>query len=492
MCHHYVLFLVLALLLLAAHAPAKLLQLQIIHRHGARPHLIKHSTDPGVEESSSGPSLFPGGVVQLSNLAEYISESYIPEIRGMTRRSIYAVSSNLPRTLLSSRAFLDNLTDSSSIVPTFIFADDENDWRLRGYALCPRLAQRVDDFTRTDEYAEMRDRKEAGNESNLDFVRRVAEPLVALGEIDVEDASLEGVFNVYDRYLIIREGHFTEGEPRQRFPDQDVEPLDPEQFERLRRLADWYESSKFSFQVHGLHVAGGLVGEIRRQMERVVEGDGRERERPRGRQVVEFSAHYPTLLTLLASLRAGSGDGLVEPADRIPGFGAALLIEVRRDEEEGEAYVTLKWYPGDGVWRRDADEDFDGRVVEISLERAPCDAVGGNRCRVTDFLRLMEEAVVDESEFCDICQSEADFCVALRGSCGLATKVVSGVVGSVVGVLLGLTLAYVYARKVGKRKRRMFESASDEQGEVWGGHGAVFGDGAADVPAPGTFREVTP
>lgn len=443
---------------------ADIIQIQVVHRHGARNHLVKDPIDPSQENRSRSGGLLPGGIIQLANLADFIYNEYIDEgapsrIKGVStggrfRPDIVARSSNLHRTLISSRIFLNELYKNNGegdTVPIFVYDSQENDWRIRGYTLCPRLTAKLEDFANSDEYKQKDDDKAGTSVTNAEFIQRLASKLPELGDEEEDDHSLKHVFNVYDRFLIIK----NEGYGHLNYQPE-AEKLGDDDFVRLKGLADWYESSRFDFATHNLHVAGGLMADIMEEMQRAHEGDTSD-SGPQPKKIVEYSGHYPTLLTLLASLREGSGQPRQYPADEIPGFGAALVFELHTDDNG--AFVRLKWFEGDDTWQE--DEAHNITLSEFAMGSAPCAKVE-DRCSLDDFGRLLADITSEDPTpkevFCAECESEADACVALRASegdiCSARRKVLSGFIGTVVGLVGGVLIALGYMNCRTRRKQR--------------------------------------
>lgn len=68
--------------------------------------------------------------------------------------------------------------------------------------------------------------------------------------------------------------------------------------------------------------------------------------------LVQYSAHYPTMLCLLSALRVDPAGG--EPAphphvDTLPSYGAALLFEVHREHSGARRWIQLHYQAGPGA-----------------------------------------------------------------------------------------------------------------------------------------------
>lgn len=430
-------------------ANGKIIQVQIIHRHGARHPLVKHPFDPQIEHRTG--SLFDEGKLQLKLLGNRIREEYIIEnasnrIDGIKTSplvigDIKAYSSNFERTLLSSRAFLSGLypnNQDDANVPTFVFNGSETDWLIRAYAICPKLTEKFKQFTNQDEYKERK--KKHGS-----FITKLAKKL---GEKDT-NTTFENVFNIFDRFNIIDSGY-------EDISDEDKKiKLSNDDMTRLKQIADWYESRKFAYGTHGIHVAGGLLKRIMNQADEMTN------------KIVVYSAHYPTLLTLLASIRQEQDADKVEwPADTIPEFGAALIIEVHQLEEK---VIKMKWYQG--------GDDKNIEMKFVSIGRNPC-IDGEKGCTKSQLDRLVAFQTMGETQFCTDCSSNSGVCLNTNGdkfattpcsstngrfdTCG-NNKYVIGIVGVVIGLILGLVIGLIYVICTTRRKRKRMERVNIDE-----------------------------
>ncbi|KAI0562376.1 Histidine phosphatase [Gracilaria domingensis] len=454
--------LLLALLSALCVGRARIIQVQIIHRHGARNPLKKSPTDPR-EETRTG-SIYVAGVEQLTNLGTYVRNQYITSddpITGIEPRYdepsyVGSFSSNFERTQISARAFLRGLyPDDSHRIPTLVFNSSRFDWIIRGYAICPSLATRFEDFVKSSAFEE-RDKKDGA------FVAKLAKNL---GH-PKEEQNLQHVFNVYDQYNIVNNGY----DVSNRF--NDIEELSATDMSRLRQVVDWYETTKFSFATHNIHVAGGLLATIQHHANTIDSTSSEKTYR-----IVEYSAHYPTLLTLWASIRSSTNSKPTSPADRLPDFGAALIVEVHQDESSrGDRILHLKWYRGG---------DDAPSVESIAFGIPGCTDVKRG-CSLSQFERSTALEAMGQKKFCVECKS--DLCdlgprssvstVAssnnLAGICSVGKRITAGAIGACVGLTFGLLGAVLYFVLSGKRKRRDLEShariatmeQSTYQGEV--------------------------
>lgn len=411
----------------AFHASAaKVLQVHLIHRHGARRPLTKHPHDPSDERIANSPHLlYPHGYDQLRTLGSYIRSTYIDNestrIHGLnvadeneTAKAVVSYSSNLPRTQLSARAFLSGLLPNSHPprVASLSFHEASRDWLLRGYANCPRLAREFDRF------AESNSDYKAFRKNSSGFVDDLARGLHA-NDANVDD--FDDIFNIYDRYTIVGRDY----DPR---PDgKQVDPLSGDDMARLKRLADWVETRRYHHGARAVNVAGGFLRTMVQSLKTASEAG--DTDFPR---IVEYSAHYPTLLSFFASVRNngvhfGPDDEPAFPADTIPDFGAALIVELR-EEDGGDKSVRFLWYAGG---------DAPGQSAKAIAVGFSGDCKAAKECA----LRVLEEAdsangMDNRDMFCTVC-GDAPMCADAR-LCSARQRAWAGMAGAAALVALVL------------------------------------------------------
>lgn len=442
---------ILAIMVLLLGAGGEILQIQILHRHGARPPLNKHESRPGQARNNSSP-LLRGGLEQLEILGRAVVKTYVhadseKHVRGLEAeqlhgRQVESWSSNFMRTLQSARGFLQAFERTGVVIGTRMFGNDTNDWVIRGYGICPKLREDVEEFLNGDEVAKRE--KEDG-----EFVRRVARG------IEGQDGDFGEVYNVYDKYLNLRNGGWggmgKEGEVK----GKELNEVD---FKRLKNVTDWVESGKFGGK--NVEVGSGLLEEIVRNMHRIVD---RRHGVP---EIVEYSVHYPTLLGLWMGLRGGEGK-LRYPADRIPGFGAAMIFELHK---EGEKYIVkIVWFEGDLKW---IEGEIEEKVVfeDVGIDRGGCDI---NGCEFDMFRKLVGGGEGEgekeggkgkgkgkrkgkgrgrfKKKFCEGCESKSLVC---RENVGMGSKVGAGFIGGFIGLVGGIVICIFYSYGSARRKRR--------------------------------------
>ncbi|CAN8076249.1 unnamed protein product [Agarophyton chilense] len=427
---------------------ASIIQVQIIHRHGARLPLKKNPIDPR-DEARVG-SIYAAGVQQLSVLGSYIRKQYVEsddnfkDIGPKYNEPNYvgSFSSNFERTQISARAFLHGLyPDDSHRIPTMVLNSSRFDWLLRGYAICPKLASRFSDFVKSSEF-------EKRNEKDGAFVADLASRL----KHPKEEQNLEHVFNVYDEYNIIDNAYDT-SDRFKKFPK-----LSRSNMVRLRDVVDWYETTKFSYATHNIHVAGGLIRDIQRHANNVDSTSSEKTFR-----IVEYSAHYPTLLTLWASIRATVNSGKpMAPADKLPEFGSALIIEVHNVDasSRGDRILHFKWYPG-GNGNPEAEPIAIGIPGCTDVERG-CSLQNFERNTALDAMGETKFCLDCESDLCDLGSRSPDSMGTVTNNvsaiCSVGKRITAGAIGACVGLTVGLLGAVLYIILSGRKKRRDLES----------------------------------
>ncbi|OSX79508.1 hypothetical protein BU14_0076s0064 [Porphyra umbilicalis] len=538
----------------ASPSSAELIQLQVIHRHGARTPLNK---DAGLSVAGfeGGAQLLGEGVEQLELLGKTVRNVYLLDTQsaivgetfkdgavlagatGAYKRptDFRAVSSALDRTLASSRAFVAGLYPADETrVPTYMFHNDPDDYLLRGHALCPSHAAKVRSWYGSDEFRDEEERSAA-----------LRTKWAALA--GVEDDSLANWFNVYDRVFLHQYGlKKSSGLPTQ---------VPSNEFEAIQRLASWLESNKYGPVNDGHLVASALLGEVLERANAadaaapslsrpddesdaaavaatVSDGDAgvaQDNDLPRVHRLIEYSAHYPTLLGLLTALGIPLSE--VEPDGALPNFGAALLLELHRSPNE-RTTLAARWYGG-GVRTPRPGLTYDHFLTNVSNAALCGDgAPRDGRCPLTEVAgRTAARVASSAAEWCAACGNtdESPLCFAAArgvassadradrggggddddgGGGGLARGVVA-VVAFVGGVVVALAAVMAVTWLRGRRVRQSWAAGAAPMGaagaakEGEGGVGCRMGGGleggmgaaggaAVGVVAPRSFRGDVP
>eukprot|EP00186_Timspurckia_oligopyrenoides_P003440 CAMPEP_0182442576 /NCGR_PEP_ID=MMETSP1172-20130603/1485_1 /TAXON_ID=708627 /ORGANISM="Timspurckia oligopyrenoides, Strain CCMP3278" /LENGTH=448 /DNA_ID=CAMNT_0024637515 /DNA_START=85 /DNA_END=1431 /DNA_ORIENTATION=+ len=289
----------------------------VIHRHGARSHLVKNADDLG---SESHAVLLAAGVEQMNALGQKLRKMYISgedsngdyKITGIGNQysgaSFRIESSHLQRTLASATATSSGLYPNE-VVP--LYADSYANHRIRAYAACPMINDLQEEFFESDEFATKKDETEAFRNSFLQA-----------GYTD--NAALEDWFNVYDRFLL-----------REFYPGSqvtDIPILNESMSAQVEELAFWVESRKFSKNYSKILGGSPLLKDIVSIMKELKQG----KKTPPLRV---YSAHYPTILSLLAAMGFEYEEGTI--TSRIPTFGSSLLINLHATENGSKMQVSI-------------------------------------------------------------------------------------------------------------------------------------------------------
>lgn len=350
----------------------ELIQVQIIHRHGARSHLSKHGLKPGLE---NGAQLLPLGVSQLKTLGNLIRTRYLEgtsttsttittklengRLNYSSPLDVISISTNLDRTLTSARAFLKGLyPDQYELIPTKVFGAKENDYRLRGYAICPTMNElpNIDGwFSRTFKKHEK-------------FIQRIA-PAVN------EKPTVNNLFNIYDKYKLISLGIPT---------STGTKALSPSDWNKLKQVTDSIETKRYN----GFHKVPqpqgkSLLATLMSYSNEIAKNYNNPNSRTH--RIIEYSAHYPTLLSLLQAIRPTNPNPL-PPADTIPEFSAALLWETHRSKE-GKFFIRTLWYDGESA-----------QPTEYNLFRC-------TKCTLTELLHHYKDLSTEPAAFCKPCET---------------------------------------------------------------------------------------
>jgi len=513
-----------ATLLVASASPssAELIQVQVIHRHGARTPLNK---DAGLSLAGfeGGAQLISEGVEQLELLGKTVRNVYLIDTQSSITGETFedaavlagatgaykrptdfrAVSSALDRTLASSRAFVAGLYPADETrVPTYMFHNDPDDYLLRGHALCPTHAAKVRSWYGSDEFRDEEERSAA-----------LRTKWAALA--GVEDDSLANWFNVYDRVFLHQYGlKESRGLPA-RVPD--------DEFDAIQRLASWLESNKYGPVNDGHLVASALLGEVleranaaaaaARRLSRpddesdaaavaAAASDGeagvaQDNDLPRVHRLIEYSAHYPTLLGLLTALGIPLSE--VEADGALPNFGAALLLELHRTVD-GRDMLAARWYGG-GVRTPQPGLPFDAPLTNVS-NAALCGegAPRNGLCPLAEVTgRTAARVAFSAAEWCAACGNtdESPLCFAAArgvassadradrggggddgggGGGGLARGVVA-VLAFVGGVIVALAAVMAATWLRGRRVRQSWAAGAAPMGSAGA---AKEGEGGVD------------
>jgi Histidine phosphatase superfamily (branch 2) len=428
-------FLVLVLAAFAASAYAELLQVQIIHRHGAREPLRKDAASPSGE--TTDPALLPAGVTQLVDLGSAVRQRYYPDnassattiknssadYRGPADAGAY--SSALGRTLSSSRAFLRGLypdANETDRIPTTVFALSKADWILRGYTLCPAFSASVKQFINSAAFT-----TRAAEVDSEGVLKRVAAGIN-------ENKTLADAFNVYDRYTLSIRG----------FLEHPLPNITAQDYQAVAAAAAWVESRKFATRaVGGGRAAGGMLSQL------IVQSEAMLAAGSNAHRLVEYSAHYPLMFGVYAALGLDEVD--FDTRDNvtraIPDFGAALVWELHSGSE-----VKLFLRNGTGTNFTPIPCGADGKLsCDLKAMKSKLSDAGALYATADEFCRACGTDAGVNGVVCDATSSgKASGSGAANGS--LASKAKYGLSGVLVGLLLAVSCILLWFFCCGRSK----------------------------------------
>ena len=431
----------------------KLRQLHVITRHGSRMPLSKKSAN--LDEHPEGPQLTATGEKQLYDLGVWIRNRYHDLGEELFTKynpnQFHLESSALDRTMASANAlalgllndeardpFHENMlpgTTTRPNVPVYSVSP-QNDVYIRAYDKCDAFHDNLD---RLYESREWQDLEESHSSllSKLGGDARFSEYAVN-GKIPLED-----VWNVFDLIMVAKTecpvflGAVNETSACMELPDRSVrDALGEDQWRDLQNVAHRAELLKYSRETARDFVGGNLVTKIGKRMLMT-------HSEP---QFFLYSAHYPTLLGFMAALEE-------EPFEKevIPGYGAALIVEVFEIPGGGDYYhVRIHYKPADSEQERTLDKSC------LTMTSPDCPLF-------RKFQQFAQGRRVEE--WCGDCNNDsADVCLRsiVSASCSednLDRPALAGALsGLVVGALLALFSTWFCARR--RRNARATENIS--------------------------------
>ena len=402
--------LVWTLLLLPLHGiEGELIQVHIVTRHGERHRLFKHSSTLSENSSltnswdrwripretsspnSNGPELTLRGKEQLLHAGQQLRARYLDPClpaQGCLRcaetptpSDVYAVSTDFDRTLVSMQALLLGLyplNASNGPLPPLVpvhTVNKQDDITLRAYSLCPAFKALAKQWANSSAFRA----KEA--------------------ELQAFLAALNGSFPEYEGRITLADfWNFYDWTMVQRADDPEwMAPLtDSKMWDDIQKIADWTETSRYGLQTAGRILGGAFVTQLVTAMGWAVANSTSGRWPPRCLYL--YSAHYPTLLGILAALEASPAPST------LPTYGAWLALELHRIE--GEHFVRVVYQAGP-----DATE---GPTViylpgSMGLNAGPAELAG--RCPWAAFQALaMRRGYSTPKQWCEDCGSQVGDC----------------------------------------------------------------------------------
>ncbi|KAL7577208.1 hypothetical protein ACA910_003540 [Epithemia clementina (nom. ined.)] len=396
-----------------AFAEEVLRQVLVVTRHGSRLPLRKSGQD--LSESTPG-MLTALGQLQHYELGQYLYRQY--NASGLfgpfvDRNKIRLQSSSFERTITSANSLALGLFDQQARdpnaeselpggllpakVPVYTY-DLINDVWIRAYDKCPTYEKRLNDLYQSAEWTTLENHN--------------AELLVTLSKLpDFETFTddrgmvpLSELWNVFDLINVAETECGTttsNGEPSAACKSLTTssvanveELLTPEEWATVQALSHRAEQMKYGVQVAGRYVGANLLAEIADRMQKD------------NYTFSLFSAHYPTLLGIMAAL----GDDFFDE-EVIPSYAAALVFELAQDTTTGIRYFQVHYVADD------LPDNGEGSSVLVSFDNICPTNLGGasslGRCPVSELVKYLNGWTV--AQWCQECENDsANVCMKLQ------------------------------------------------------------------------------
>jgi hypothetical protein len=446
----------------AAYSPSNLIlkQLHVVTRHGSRLQLRKGDN---LKEFTEGP-LTTLGQKQAYDLGVWIKRRYNQKTNSSSSSpaffDVYQLdkvrleSSSFERTIITANTLALGLFNASardplheSLLPSTITPAAnvpvytravENDYIIRAYDKCP------DGLDLKNLYQGLAFQSLAKQYSKL---------LTKLGSYlqfspftgsDGGSIAVSQVWNVYDSIEVAKTecGGLYNGSTCTDDRKKLLTLLTDRQWKDLQDVARQAEFLKYGSQTAGRLIGGNLMQLILSKMDETNTTIGADLD-----GFYLYSAHYPTILGLLAALEE-------DPVNKesIPSYAAALIFELYVDPSNGEKLFQVLYRPG-------VKENGLAVIKPVILD-AICPTTSNSSSSAICPLHYLNEYFANYTlaSWCKDCGSTADVCsqfaAAAAPNCQAASgsKHFTGVAGLLTGLLVGLIgMASVWY--VGKRSR---------------------------------------
>ena len=438
------------LLLSSVAAEMKLKQLHVITRHGSRYALTKTQT---LVEGTGEVTLTPLGQKQMFDLGVWLRTFYksfsLFDVYDPSK--VHLQSSAFERTMTSANslalgffpqsardpAAMSLLSSIPANVPVYT-TDNKNDVTIRAYDKCGSFLNYLGDLYSSEEW-------KALEKDNLALLKRLAGIASFEEYIDRTTGKfpLTEVWNAFDAIHVAKTECDSEGSVFcQYLQNQSVkDALDDDEWFALQSLAHRAELLKYGSDIAGRYVGGNLLLQIVDRMQGT----------PGGQASADFekfylySAHYPTILGLLAALNDAPAGNEV-----IPNYASALIFELYENDIDGQRSVQVLYKLGD---------ESDQKTFPLG---SACSDTA--MCPLTTVSSLVSDLSL--KSWCQSCGNvDADVCLAdlleSRESCS-ADMEIPLVVGLFSGVLCSLVVLAL-TLFVRKRRCRTVKSSTAEE-----------------------------
>jgi hypothetical protein len=344
--------------------------------------------------------LTPTGERQLYDVGVWLRQRYADDLffdDAYIADRVRLESSAFERTIVSAQSLALGLFDAEARdprgenqlpvqvrpnVPVFT-TESRNDVVLRAYDKCPAFHDRLERLYQGTKWKSL-------EEDHSSLLTRLAEIPTFQPYADASGRiPLTEVWNAFDRITVAQ----TECQQGQEGAlcldatesDQLTGLLD-DQWRELQDVAHAAELLKYGRDAAGTLVGGNLLLAVVERMLLPLREGGE-------RRFHLYSAHYPTILGVLAAL----GEDPVQP-DVIPGYATALIIELY--EENGVKLVQVWYRPGptvDGTWPE---------PVRLRL----CSEAA---CLLDELVMYVNSSNLSVEQWCNECGNDnADVCLA--------------------------------------------------------------------------------
>jgi hypothetical protein len=263
-----------------------------LNRHG-----VREARDNSPREG--GALLLKSAYDRLYLKGEHLRQKY-PNLLSSTYKpnEIRVNSSSWERTITTSYGILSGLykTNETKNIPVYSTPIDF-DYTLYNYDKCPSYDTTWSNFQKTDEWTQ-----KVIKYSNLtSYLNNLLKPKKPI--------TLSNIFSTWDLYWI-----------QQNRPEigQLITPIDSYTYNTLTEATNWVETVKSSSRISGNLLGSSLLGEIKYRMEMFI-----SKNPTFSYKWISSSAHYATLLNLLASM---GYTGIV--SQTIPDYNSVITFEL--------------------------------------------------------------------------------------------------------------------------------------------------------------------
>lgn len=339
---------VLILLFAAADASNILRHVHVITRHGSRFPLSKNPTNLK-EGKSINSELTALGEKQLYDLGLWLKARYSGRLNASYQSdSVRLESSETDRTVVSANALAMGLFDATSRdpanetllpfplrpnVPVYTISPI-NDVIFRAYDKCQAYQNRLEDLYAGAEYQKLQ-QDYAALLTKLATIPEFA----PFKDETTNSIPVEQVWNVFDLIFVAKtECDNADSSATCQALPQVHTILESQEWIDLKALANTAELLKYSKETAGRLVGGNMLERITKRMILYYNNDQGDAK------FYLYSAHYPTILGVLAAL----GEEPIEGGE-IPAYGSALIFELYdRSSDPGidDLIVDIYFKPG--------------------------------------------------------------------------------------------------------------------------------------------------